>query len=235
MSPRCRENDPDKWGANALFNLENNKLKFENYYKLRAAQTNTENCVAHNGSLVPVPGRDIKVQAWYQGGISVMDFTDPANPVEIAYFDRGPIDPKTLVMGGHWSAYWYNGHIYASEIARGLDILDLTPTKDLTQNEIDAARSVQMMVLNVQQQQRMGWPRTLTVAKAYVDQLERSGALSAERVSEIRTAIQDAEGSKKANKLKGLAASLEKNAKSMKGDDADRAHALAGILKKPSM
>jgi hypothetical protein len=233
MGPRCRENDPNKWGANAIFDLENNKLKFENYYKLRAAQTNTENCVAHNGSLIPVPGRDIKVQAWYQGGISVMDFTDAANPVEIAYFDRGPIDAKTLVMGGHWSAYWYNGNVYASEIARGLDILELTPTKDLTQNEIDAAKSVRMSELNVQQQKRFDWPRTLVVARAYVDQLERSGALSVDKIAEVRKAIQDAESTKKANKLKSVASSIQKSSSTMKGLDAQRAQALAEILKKP--
>ena len=135
-------NDPNKWGADAIFNLKDDKLKFASYYKMPAAQGDTENCVAHNGSLVPVPGRDIEVQAWYQGGISVMDFTDAAHPNEIAYFDRGPIDPKMLVLGGDWSAYWYNGHIYASEIARGLDVFELTPTKFLTQNEIDAAKSV---------------------------------------------------------------------------------------------
>ena len=112
------------------FNLKDDKLSFANYYKLPAAQGDTENCVAHNGSLIPVPGRDIEVQAWYQGGISVMDFTDPAHPFEIAYFDRGPIDPKMLVLGGDWSAYWYNGDIYGSEIARGLDVFELTPTKD---------------------------------------------------------------------------------------------------------
>ena len=233
MGARCRENDPNKWGANALFYLENNKLRFGDYYKLRAAQGASENCVAHNGSLVPVPGRDIKVQAWYQGGISVMDFTDPANPMEIAYFDRGPIDPKTLVMGGHWSAYWYNGHIYASEIARGLDILELTPTKDLTQNEIDAASAIRFSELNVQQQQRIEWPRTLVVAKAYLDQLERSGALSADKVTEVRQAIQEAESSKKANKLKSVASSIQKSSGSMKGIDAQRAQALAEILKKP--
>ena len=235
MGARCRENDPNKWGANALFHLTENKLKFANYYKLSAAQGDTENCVAHNGSLVPVPGRDIKVQAWYQGGISIMDFTDPANPVEIAYFDRGPIDPKMLVMGGHWSAYWYNGHIYASEIARGLDIFELIPTKHLTQNEIDAAKTVRMSELNVQQQQRIEWPRTLTTAKAYIDQLERTGALSADRIGEIRAAIQDAESTKKTNKLKSVAASLEKTARTLKANDAERAQALAAILKKPTV
>ncbi|MBC8030186.1 MAG: hypothetical protein H7Z16_08750, partial [Pyrinomonadaceae bacterium] len=172
LGARCRANDPNKWGANALFNLKDNKLSFASYYKLPAAQGDSENCVAHNGSLIPVPGRDIKVQAWYQGGISVMDFTDAEHPVEIAYFDRGPIDPKMLILGGDWSAYWYNGRIYASEIARGLDIFELTPSKFLTQNEIDAAEAVRVAELNVQNQERFEWPRTLVVAKAYVDQLE---------------------------------------------------------------
>ena len=140
------------------FVLKDDKLTFENYYKMPAAQGDTENCVAHNGSLVPVPGRDIEVQAWYQGGISVVDFTDAAHPFEIAYFDRGPIDPKMLVLGGDWSAYWYNGYIYASEIARGLDVFELTPTKFLTQNEIDAAKTVRVSELNVQNQQKIEWP-----------------------------------------------------------------------------
>ena len=161
LGARCRANDPNKWGADAIFNLKDNKLSFASYYKMPAAQGDSENCVAHNGSLIPVPGRDIEVQAWYQGGISVMDFTDAEHPVEIAYFDRGPIDPKMLVLGGDWSAYWYNGHIYASEIARGLDIFELTPTKFLTQNEIDAAKAVRVAELNVQNQQRIEWPRTV--------------------------------------------------------------------------
>ena len=192
LGARCRANDPNKWGANAVFNLKDNKLSFASYYKLPAAQGDSENCVAHNGSLIPVPGRDIKVQAWYQGGISVMDFTDAEHPVEIAYFDRGPIDPKMLVLGGHWSAYWYNGHIYASEIARGLDIFELTPTKFLTQNEIDAAKTVRVAELNVQNQEKIEWPRQLVVAKAYLDQLERSQALPADRIAALRQAIQSA-------------------------------------------
>src|SRR5882724_11808530 len=190
LGARCRANDPNKWGADAIFNLENNKLSFASYYKMPAAQGDTENCVAHNGSLVPVPGRDLEVQAWYQGGISIMDFTDAAHPTEIAYFDRGPIDPNTLVLGGDWSAYWYNGNIYASEIARGLDVFELTPTKDLTQNEIDAAKTFRMSEFNVQNQQKIEWPRNLTVAKAYVDQLERSQALPADRITTLRAAIQ---------------------------------------------
>jgi hypothetical protein len=239
LGARCRANDPNKWGANALFNLKDNKLSFASYYKLPAAQGDSENCVAHNGSLIPVPGRDIKVQAWYQGGISVMDFTDVAHPVEIAYFDRGPIDPNMLVLGGDWSAYWYNGHIYASEIARGLDVLELTPTKFLTQNEIDAAEAVRVAALNVQNQERIEWPRTLVVAKAYVDQLERSQALPADRIAAVRQAIQTAESSnmkqKELAKLKKLAPSLEKTAAgTQSAADSTRLHALAEILKRPS-
>lgn len=216
MGPRCRENDPNKWGANAIFTREGNELTFKNYYKLPAAQSEQENCVAHNGSLIPVPGRDIKVQAWYQGGISIMDFTDPANPIEIAYFDRGPIDPKMLVMGGSWSAYWYNGHIYSSEIARGLDVFELTPTKFLSKNEIEAAKSVKVAELNVQNQQRFVWPNKAAVARAYVDQLERANVLTAGQVGELRTSIDKAEKSKMSAKsitaLKELIATLEKKA-----------------------
>lgn len=235
LGARCRANDPNKWGANSIFNLKDNKLTFANYYKLPAAQGNSENCVAHNGSLVPVPGRDLKVQAWYQGGVSIMDFTNADKPFEIAYFDRGPIDPKQLILGGEWSAYWYNGHIYGSEIARGLDIFELTPTKFLTQNEIDAAKSVQVSELNVQNQEKIVWSNKMVVAKAYVDQLERSQTLTAKQISDLRTAIQKAEGSKKeAGKLKKIALSLEKTARTSKNTiDINRLTALAEILKNP--
>ena len=236
LSARCRANDPNKWGANAVFNLTNNKLSFASYYKLPAAQGDSENCVAHNGSLIPVPGRDIYVQAWYQGGISIMDFTDAAHPVEIAYFDRGPIDPKMLVLGGDWSAYWYNGHIYASEIARGLDIFELVPTEFLTQNEIDAAKAVRVAELNVQNQEKIEWPRQLIVAKAYVDQLERSKALPSDQIAALRQAIQGAESSRKLEKLKSLAPSLEKSALLTKSAaDSARLLALAEILKRPAL
>ena len=232
LGARCRPNDPNVWGADAVFNLNNNKLSFAGYYKMPAAQGDSENCVAHNGSLIPVPGRDIEVQAWYQGGISVMDFTDAAHPVEIAYFDRGPIDPNLLVLGGDWSAYWYNGRIYASEIARGLDIFELTPTDHLTQNEIDAAKTVQVGEMNVQNQQKIEWPRNLTVAKAYIDQLERSQALSADRISALRTAIQK----KDTGNLKKMAPALEKDAGTAKSEaDANRMRALADVLKRPAL
>jgi hypothetical protein len=238
LGARCRANDPNKWGADAIFRLKDEKLSFANYYKLPAAQGDTENCVAHNGSLIPVPGRDIEVQAWYQGGISVMDFTDPANPFEIAYFDRGPIDAKVLILGGDWSAYWYNGYIYGSEIARGLDVFQLTPTKFLTQNEIDAAKAVQQAELNVQDQQKIEWPRKLVVAKAYLDQLSRAHALPASRIARLRKTIASAEASRvnksSMAKLSGMAAWLEKSAATAKPPAAMRMRALADVLKHPS-
>ena len=239
LGARCRANDPNKWGADAIFHLKDNKLSLASYYKLPAAQGDTENCVAHNGSLIPVPGRDIEAQAWYQGGISIMDFTDAAHPFEIAYFDRGPVDPNTLVLGGDWSAYWYNGRIYASEIARGLDVFELTPTQFLTQNEIDAAKTVRVAELNVQNQQKIEWPAQLVVAKAYLDQLTRSLALPADRVADLQKAMQSAESShmnkRKLAKLKGMADSLEQSAATAKSPgDSARLHALAEILKHPA-
>jgi hypothetical protein len=239
LGARCRPNDPNKWGADAIFHLKDEKLSLASYYKLPAAQGNTENCVAHNGSLIPVPGRDIEVQAWYQGGVSVVDFTDATHPFEIAYFDRGPIDPKMLVLGGEWSAYWYNGYIYGSEIARGLDVFELTPTKFLTQNEIDAAKTVRVAELNVQNQQKIEWPARLVVAKAYVDQLARSQALPTDRIAALQKAIHSAETSQMSEgataKLKGMASSLEENAATAKSSaDSARLHGLAEILKHPA-
>ena len=233
--PRCRAVDPNVWGADSVFRITENKLRFAGYYKMPAAQTEVENCVAHNGSLIPVPGRDILVQAWYQGGISVMDFTDPEHPVEIAYFDRGPVDSKVLANGGAWSSYWFNGRIYSSEIARGLDILELTPTENLTQNEIDAAKTVRVAELNVQNQQKIVWPRKLVVAKAYIDQLERSGGLSSEQITSLRGAITKAEGSRgELKKLRGFASSLAKTATQAKNAaDSARLTALAEIMKRP--
>ena len=239
LGARCRANDPNKWGADAIFRVNGDKLNFANYYKMPAAQGDSKNCVAHNGSLVPIPGRDVEVQAWYQGGISVVDFTDPAHPFEIAYFDRGAIDPKVLVLGGDWSAYWYNGYIYASEIARGLDVFQLTPSKFLTQNEIDAAKTVQVNELNVQNQQKIDWPANLVVAKAYLDQLSRSQALPADQIAKLQKAITSAQKShlnkKKVAQLNAMAPSLEQNSSSAKDPaDASRMHALAEILKHPS-
>ena len=238
LGARCRANDPNNWGADAIFHLKDNKLSMAGYYKMPAAQGDSKNCVAHNGSLIPVPGRDIEAQAWYQGGVSVVDFTDAAHPFEIAYFDRGPIDPNILVLGGDWSAYWYNGNIYASEIARGLDVFELTPTQLLTQNEIDAAKTVKVSELNVQNQQKIEWPAKLVVARAYLDQLTRSLALPADRIADLQKAMQAAENSRmnkgKLAKLKSMADSVEKSAASATNPaDAARLHALAEILKHP--
>jgi hypothetical protein len=235
--PRCRPTDPMHWGADAIFTLSNNKLTLASYYKMPAPQTDNENCVAHNGSLIPVPGRDIEVQAWYQGGLSVMDFTDASHPVEIAYFDRGPISETARATGGMWSVYWYNGYIYGSEIARGLDVFKLTPTKFLTQSEIDAANQVHFDELNVQNQPKFIWPSNLIVARAYVDQLNRSGAVAPKQIAALNSAIAKAEASpsnkKDAAELQTLGNGLEKDAAAAKTPaDASRMHALAAILTK---
>jgi hypothetical protein len=190
---RCRDTDKLVWGADALFAIENNKLVFKSYYKMPAAQTSFENCVAHNGSLIPIPGREVMVQSWYQGGVSVFDWTDVSNPKEIAYFDRGPMDATRLVDAGSWSAYWYNGVIVSSEIARGLDIYELLPSGLITQNELDAAKTVHYDYLNTQGQQKMVWPPSFALARAYVDQLERSNGLPAARLASVRSALTAAE------------------------------------------
>ena len=140
-----------------------------------APQGDTENCVAHNGSIIPVPGRDIFVQAWYQGGVSVMDFTDSSTPIEIAYFDRGPIDADDLVTGGYWSTYWYRGRIYGTEIIRGIDVFALMPSEYLTANEIAAAELAdQGALFNPQQQYPVTWPADPVISLAYLDQLVRA-------------------------------------------------------------
>jgi hypothetical protein len=230
--PKCRATDPDHWGADAVFQKDGDQFKMVGYYKLPAAQTVTENCVAHNGSLVPVPGRDIWVQAWYQGGASVIDFTNPAHPKEIAYFDRGPIDGKQLVLGGYWSTYYYNGYIYGSEIARGLDVLKLTPTSDLTQNEIDAAALVRFKQFNAQQQPKLVWPAAFPVARAYLDQIVRDNGLPSDRTTAIAAALdkaQAAQGAARSAALVKLAASLDKDIKTT--SDPVRVKALAHVVR----
>ena len=187
---RCRASDPLDWGANAIYDIVDGKLEFRSYFKLPAPQTDQENCVAHNGSIVPVPGRDIFVQAWYQGGISVIDFTDSANLVEIAYFDRGPIDAENLVVGGFWSAYWYGDKIYGTEIVRGVDVLALTPSEHLSEHEIGAAKLADLGgVFNPQQQYSVKWPADPVVARAYLEQLERDGAVSEKLVAQLTEAL----------------------------------------------
>jgi hypothetical protein len=231
--PRCRASDPMNWGADAIFKLNKGKLTLASYYKMPAPQTELENCVAHNGSLIPIPGRDVEVQSWYQGGVSIVDFTDVEHPVEIGYFDRGPVDGIKHAMGGQWSTYWYNGYIYGSEIARGVDVFKLVPNKYLTQNEIDAASQVHVAELNVQNQQKFSWPANFVIAKAYVDQLARGSSVTPERVAALNAAIAKAEASPaKAKELHSMAASLDKDASTAKTPaDAGRMRALAAIMK----
>jgi len=233
--PRCRATDPMNWGADAIFELSKGKLKLASYYKMPAPQTELENCVAHNGSLVPIPGRDIFVQAWYQGGVSVVDFTDTAHPIEIAYFDRGPLDETKRGMGGYWSAYWYNGYIYGSEIARGVDVFKLVPSKFITQNEIDAANQVHFDELNVQNQPKITWPANFVVARAYIDQLARGGALAPQRIATLNAAMAEVDASRSDGNgvadLKAMAVNLNKDAAAAKTPaDAERMRALAAIL-----
>ncbi len=229
--PKCRTTDKPEWGANAIFTREGNRLTFTSYYKMPAAQTPQENCVAHNGSLIPIPGRDVMVQGWYQGGISVFDWTDPERPREIAYFDRGPVNAAELATGGSWSAYWYNGVIVSSEIARGLDIFELVPSAYLSQNEIDAAKTVRLEYKNTQGQSAMGWPPSFALPRAYLDQLERSKGMDAGRIAEARTALANAErstGGARREALAALAARLNGNA--ARAADKDKATLLAGAV-----
>jgi len=231
-APRCRATDKAEWGANAIFTLSNRKLTHAGYFKIPAAQTLQENCVAHNGSLIPVPGRDIMAQAWYQGGLSVVDFTDPAKPVEIAFFDRGPVDAGAMKMGGQWGTYWYNGHIYGSEIARGLDVFALKPSEHLSQNEIDAAKLVRTDVANPQVQTKIVWPAAFVVAHAYVDQLERGQGLPAGRITAARNELRRAErlsGAQRRTALTQLATAIDHSAQSSR--DAARVRMLAGAVR----
>jgi hypothetical protein len=230
--PRCRATDNPRWGADAIYRITGNQLVFQGYYKLPVAQSALKNCVAHNGSLIPVPGRTIMVQAWYQGGVSVFDWTDAKHPREIAFFDRGPIDSTKLEPGGSWSAYWYNGYIYSSEITRGLDVLALRPSALLTQNELDAAKTVQFDALNVQNQPQFVWAPTFALARAYLDQLTRDGELPADRVAATARDLATAErrhGRARRTLLTALASRLDGDAAT--AQDAAKIRRLAGVAR----
>ncbi len=238
--PRCRASDRSTWGANAIFDIVDRKLRFASYYKLPAPQTEQENCVAHNGSIIPVPGRDIMVQAWYQGGVSVFDFTDSAHPFEIAFFDRGPLDAANLITGGYWSTYWYNGYIYATEIARGLDVFRLVPSMYVTQNEIDAAMTAHTQVFNAQQQPRVTWPASSVVARAYLDQLTRTRGILPARAAAVRSALErvdtlrtglERDAAARLDRVDTLAAQLEADAAAASAPDALRLRLLAATMK----
>jgi hypothetical protein len=230
--PRCRKTDKMEWGADALFTRDGSKMTFTSYYKMPAPQTSFENCVAHNGSLIPIPGRDVMVQAWYQGGISVFDWTDPMHPKEIAFFDRGPMDSTKMVDGGYWSAYWYNGFIVGSEISRGLDLFELKPSPLLSKNEIEAAKLVHFDFLNVQDQPKLVWPVSFVVARAYLDQLVRDHGIASERSSQIASSLDRAEhlkGTVRQAALADLATQLDGDASSA-GDPA-KVKLLAGEVR----
>ena len=248
--PKCRSSDRPEWGANAIFtlgsgptdrplvvsagsaNADRARMDFRSYYKIPASQTPEENCVAHNGSLIPIPGRDVMVQSWYQGGVSVFDWTDPSRPVEIAFFDRGPVDSTRMVMGGSWSAYWYNGAIVSSEIARGLDILELVPSPYLSANEIAAAKTVHFDYYNAQGQPKLTWPPSFAMARAFVDQLERSRGLSVERLGAIRASLAQAEaasGTQRRDSLSQLAAQVLVDARASR--DSAKVEALVKALR----
>jgi len=245
--PKCRATDPRDWGADAIFTLvdangtpvmahdgrtvdpSTERMAFQSYYKLPAPQTPEENCVAHNGSLVPIPGRDVMVQSWYQGGVSVFDWTDPKHPREIAYFDRGPVDSTRMAGAGTWSAYWYNGHIVSSEILRGLDVFELTPSPYISQNELNAARTVHYDYFNTQGQPEIVWPPSVALAGAYADQLERSKGLSAARLSEVRQALAGASSMQQRTALGALAAQLDVDART--SGDAAKVQLLAKTLR----
>lgn len=233
--PRCQAQDPMNWGANAIYDIVDGSLEFRSHYKIPTAQSEWENCVAHNGSIIPVPGRDIFVQAWYQGGLTLMDFTDSANPVEIGYFDRGPINDEQVVVGGFWSSYWYNGLIYATEIARGLDILALAPSEHLSENEIAAAAlGNQGAVFNPQTQTEVTWPDHPVVALAYIDQLQRGDVLGEDLAAALYEALGEArmrvEADEADAELAGALSDLGDRLPDATGRDAQRIAALQTTL-----
>lgn len=223
--PRCRASDPVDWGANAIYDIVDGKLEFRSYFKLPAPQTEQENCVAHNGSVVPVPGRDLFIQAWYQGGMSLMDFTDSANPKEVAFFDRGPVHEERLILGGYWSTYWYDGKIYGTEIVRGLDVLALEPSEHISANEIAAAELAnQDDLFNPQQQFEITWPKdNPAISLAFVDQLERSESMSDEQITNLRDAITAAAAAVETNRKDSDSAELLQSLASDLGAKTDPA------------
>ncbi|MFM8536217.1 MAG: LVIVD repeat-containing protein, partial [Acidimicrobiia bacterium] len=229
--PRCRAVDPLTWGADAIYDIVDGKMIHKGYFKMPSAQTDQENCVAHNGSLIPVPGRDIMVQAWYQGGLSVFDFTDSANAKEIAYFDRGPINGEAMLSGGYWSTYWYNGNLYGAEMARGIDVFRLKPSEFLTQNEIDAAVQFRLNEFNSQNQPKVVWEPTAAVARAYMDQLQRSKLVNAARYKSVSDAMGKTGGQAAIAELEKLAGEFDSDAAKATGQDQKRMKALAETLR----
>ncbi|MFT4603325.1 MAG: hypothetical protein ACI9W4_000038 [Rhodothermales bacterium] len=229
--PKCRAMDPKEWGANAIFTIDDGVMDFKSYYKLPAPQTSVENCVAHNGSMIPIPGREVMVQSWYQGGISIFDWTDPSNAIEIAFHDRGPIDANQMGNGGSWSVYWYNGVMVSSEIGRGLDIFELTPSAAISANEIAASKTVKLDYLNAQGQPQYAWPASFALAGSYLDQLERSNGLSGSRIMAIRSSLGQAKSaSSAAQKRMLLTLATEVSADAVRAADSGKATMLAQAI-----
>tara|TARA_R110000868_G_scaffold51823_15_gene163942 strand:+ start:33758 stop:35596 length:1839 start_codon:yes stop_codon:yes gene_type:complete len=226
IAAHCLSSDPERWGANIVADITEDGLEPRGFFKIPGEQGEVENCVAHNGGLVPVPGRDIMLQGWYSGGISMIDFTDSDNPVEIAFFDRGPISSDELYLAGNWAAYWYNGRIYAPEIVRGIDILRLVPSAYLSANEIAAAESIHHAESNPQTQQRYVWPQEAVVIQAYLDQLVRGGRVAPELAAQIRTAIDTGEASSV------LSSNLAAATMAASGRDTERFEAISAWLQR---
>jgi hypothetical protein len=249
-SPMCQASSMMEMGGNTILSIDRERKYTQHaYFKIPAAQTAEENCVSHNGGLIPVPGRDIMVQGWYQGGVSIMDFTDPDHPKELAYFDRGAIDPPADVdvpaprsaegsrraratIGGSWGAYWWNGYIFSSELDRGFDILELEPSDQLSKNEIEAAKLVRFEEYNPQMQPRIEWPAAFPVIRSYLDQLVRWNGLAAERTTAIARALDAAErqaGRERRNALEALANQVDGDVARAK--DPDRVRAMSEAVK----
>jgi hypothetical protein len=245
----CQANSMMEMGGNTILSIDaKRKYTQHAYFKIPTAQMAEENCVSHNGGLIPVPGRDIMVQGWYQGGVSVMEFTDPDHPKELAYFDRGSIDPPRDVdaptgvgtgnrpqrgtIGGSWGAYWWNGHIYSSELDRGFDIFELLPSDELSANEIAAAKLVRWSEYNPQSQPKIEWPAAFPVVRSYLDQLVRWNGLAAARTTAIASALDAAEkrnGKSRRDALNVLAAQVDKDVAAAK--DPERVKAMSAAIK----
>ena len=251
--PMCQATSMMEMGGNTVLTIgKDNKYTQHAYFKIPTAQTAQENCVSHNGGLIPVPGRDIMVQGWYQGGVSVMEFTDPDHPQELAYFDRGPIDAPpeadsaasaassaaggrrmSGTIGGSWGAYWWNGLIYSSELDRGFDILELKPSDMLSENEIAAAKLVHLEQYNPQSQPHIEWPAAFPVVRSYLDQLVRNNGLSSERTTAIASALDAAEkqsGKAQSDALNALAKQVKNDVKGAR--DPERVQAMADAISK---
>ena len=249
-SPMCQANSMMEMGGNTILTIDSKRKYTQHaYYKIPSAQTAEENCVSHNGGLIPVPGRDLMVQGWYQGGVSVMEFTDADHPKELAYFDRGPIDPAPGVdvpitppppggrggrnaIGGSWGAYWWNGMIYSSELDRGFDILELTPSDQLSKNEIAAAKLVRFVQYNPQSQPKIEWPAAFPVVRSYLDQLVRGNGLAVELTTAIAGGLDAAEqrdGKERRNALNALAKQVDKDVAGAK--DPERVKAMSTAIK----